>query len=73
MNNVRGSILEDENVIKTLENLKKEASIVVEEMKKSDVVMSEVTAITQTYVPLASSTSKIFFSLMNLANIHYLY
>ena len=73
LNNVRGSILEDENVIKTLENLKKEASIVVEEMKKSDVVMSEVTAITQTYVPLASSTSKIFFSLMNLANIHYLY
>ena len=46
LNNVRGSILEDENVIKTLENLKKEASIVVEEMKKSDVVMSEVTAIT---------------------------
>ena len=73
LNNVRGSILEDEHVIKTLETLKSEASIVVEEMKKSDSIMSEVTAITQTYVPLASSTSKIFFTLQSLERIHYLY
>lgn len=35
--------------------------------------MEEVKSITRTYEPLASSTSKIFFSLTSLANIHYLY
>jgi len=33
LNNSRGSILEDEKVIQTLEKLKKEAAIVVSEMK----------------------------------------
>lgn len=35
--------------------------------------MTEVMNTTQSYVPLANSTSKIFFSLTSLANIHYLY
>jgi dynein heavy chain 1 len=73
LNNVRGSILEDEAVIKTLEKLKKEAQEVMTEMRSADSIMNEVLAVTQTFVPLASSTSKIFFALQSLANVHYLY
>ena len=42
-------------------------------MSQADQIMNDVLTVTQTYVPLASSTSKIFFSLQSLANIHYLY
>ena len=46
LNNVRGSILEDESVIQTLEKLKKEAEIVMGEMKKADTIMGEVLSVT---------------------------
>ena len=35
--------------------------------------MFEVESVTKTYVPLAATTSKIFFALQSLANIHFLY
>ncbi|CAD8134930.1 unnamed protein product [Paramecium octaurelia] len=73
LNNSRGSILEDEKVIQTLEKLKKEAAVIVQEMKQADTIMNEVMNTTHSYVPLANTTSKIFFSLTSLANIHYLY
>ena len=46
LNNVRGSILEDESVIQTLEKLKKEAEIVMGEMRKADTIMGEVLSVT---------------------------
>lgn len=46
LNNVRGSILEDESVIQTLEKLKREAEIVMGEMKKADTIMGEVLSVT---------------------------
>ena len=45
----------------------------MEEINKSDVLRIEVTEITETYIPLANSTYKIFFSITNHANIYYLY
>ena len=73
LNNVQGSILEDEQVIKTLEKLKQEAAHVTQEMRQSESIMGEVLAVTQQYVPLAASTSRVFFAILTLSNVHYLY
>lgn len=42
-------------------------------MVKSDSSLAEVQLITQLYQPLANSTSKIYFAMQALGQIHYLY
>lgn len=73
LNNVQGSILENEQVITTLETLKNEATEVTKQMKESDKVMAEVQKVTDDYRPLASSCSSVFFALADMGSVHYLY
>eukprot|EP00761_Pharyngomonas_kirbyi_P012437 gb/GECH01012464.1/.p1 GENE.gb/GECH01012464.1/~~gb/GECH01012464.1/.p1 ORF type:complete len:4713 (+),score=1227.40 gb/GECH01012464.1/:1-14139(+) len=67
------NILEDEHIIGTLEKLKTEASEVTQKMKETESVMTEIQEATDKYSPLSSSCSKIYFSLVNLSDIHFLY
>eukprot|EP01015_Nassula_variabilis_P036963 TRINITY_DN967_c0_g2_i6.p1 TRINITY_DN967_c0_g2~~TRINITY_DN967_c0_g2_i6.p1 ORF type:complete len:1103 (-),score=250.87 TRINITY_DN967_c0_g2_i6:90-3398(-) len=73
LSNVQGNILDNEQVISTLETLKMESGKVQEEMAKSDKVMEEVTTVTNTYVELSKFSSRMFFAMQSLSNVHYLY
>lgn len=73
LNNVQGSILENDQVIATLETLKNEATEVTKQMKESDKVMAEVQKVTDDYKPLAQACSSVFFALQDMSTVHYLY
>ncbi len=73
LNNVRGNILENNEVLAKLENLKKEAAEVQKEIDRSDEVMKEIELVSNQYLPLAIASSKIFFCLESMASIHFLY
>ncbi|KAL7421138.1 dynein heavy chain [Cryptotrichosporon argae] len=73
LNDSTGSILDDDKVIETLEVLKREAAEVTKKVEDTDVVMREVEAVTQEYVPLASACSGIYFTLEQLAGINHFY
>jgi len=63
LNKSEGNILENNNLINTLETLKKEASYVNEEIKKSEETLLEVESVSNEYEPLSEVSSRIFFSL----------
>mmetsp|Transcript_2191 Transcript_2191/g.1957 ORF Transcript_2191/g.1957 Transcript_2191/m.1957 type:complete len:354 (+) Transcript_2191:1782-2843(+) len=71
--NVTGNILDNQQVITTLQNLKDEATEVTKEMQQSNKVMEEVQNVTNMYEPLASASSKIYFAMEKLGELHYLY
>lgn len=73
LSNVKGNILDNEEVISKLEKLKSESAKVTEQMDQSDKVMNEVKIVTDAYLPLAVASSKIYFSMVNMSSIHYLY
>lgn len=69
----KGNILDDDNVIETLETLKKEAAEVTQKVEETDTIMQEVEAVTAVYTPLAQSCSSLFFVMdqLNLLNHFY--
>ncbi|KAJ3124711.1 hypothetical protein HK098_000907 [Nowakowskiella sp. JEL0407] len=73
LNESQGNILEDLNVIATLEKLKTEAEEVTEKMKTTDAVMVEIEEVTTLYTPLAMSCSSIFFVLEQMGLLHHFY
>jgi len=73
LSNVTGNILDNIQVITTLETLKAEAAVVTKEMEESDRVMQEVQNVTNSYVPLAEASSKIFFAMGSLGQVYFLY
>lgn len=73
LSNVTGNILDNIQVITTLETLKAEAAVVTKEMEESNVVMDEVKNVTRTYEPLAEASSKMFFAMGSLSQIYFLY
>jgi len=73
LNEAKGSILEDEKVIGTLETLKSEAAEIQQKVEETDVVMAEVESVTNIYRPLSVQCSGIFFAMETLNQIHYLY
>lgn len=73
LNNVKGSILEDEDAIQTLESLKKEAAIVTKEMKESGMVLEEVERTTEQYQDLAHVSASIYFALQNMSGVYSFY
>ncbi|XP_075239024.1 cytoplasmic dynein 1 heavy chain 1-like isoform X4 [Convolutriloba macropyga] len=73
LNESKGSILEDDKVIGTLETLKKEAAEVQKKVEETDVIMAEVEATSQQYAPLATACSNVYFTLEALNQIHFLY
>ena len=73
LSNMKGNILDNEDMIKTLETLKTEAKKVMDDMSKSDQVLREVESVTSEYQELAQITSKIYFSLQNMGQVYSFY
>jgi len=73
LNDSKGSILNDEKVITTLETLKTEAAEITRKVKETDTIMTEVEAVSEQYRTLASSCSSIYFTLEGMNTIHFLY
>lgn len=73
LNESRGNILDDDNVIETLETLKKEAAEISKKMSETEGVMSEVENITQQYSIIARSCSAVFAVLEQLHHVNHFY
>eukprot|EP00043_Microstomoeca_roanoka_P020037 m.234910 g.234910 ORF g.234910 m.234910 type:complete len:4574 (+) comp17091_c0_seq1:164-13885(+) len=73
LNEVGGSILDDDKVLSALETLKKQAGEVAQKVAESDSVMQEITSVMAEYQPLAQKCSNIFFTLEQLHVVHFLY
>lgn len=73
LNDAKGRILDDDNVISTLEKLKNEAADIFRKVEETDKVMAEVDAVSQQYMPLSHACSSIYFTLEGLNQVHFLY
>ncbi|CAG8270805.1 unnamed protein product [Penicillium olsonii] len=73
LNESRGNILDDDNVIETLETLKKEAADISKKMDETEGVMAEVDNVTQKYSIIARSCSAVFAVLEQLHHINHFY
>ena len=73
LNESRGNILDDDNVVQTLETLKKEAGIISRKMNETEGVMAEVERITQEYSQVANACSAIFAILEQLHHLNHTY
>ncbi|TWU76393.1 hypothetical protein ED733_006599 [Metarhizium rileyi] len=73
LNESRGNILDDDNVIETLERLKTEAAEISSKMSNTEGVMAEVEEITQQYGVIASSCSAVFAVLDQLHFLNHFY
>ncbi|KAF1990825.1 hypothetical protein K402DRAFT_460233 [Aulographum hederae CBS 113979] len=73
LNESQGNILDDDNVLRTLETLKKEAKEIGEKAAETDGVMTEVENITQQYAVVAQSCSAIFAVLEQLHHLNHFY
>lgn len=73
LNESRGNILDDDNVIETLETLKKEAAEISVKMSNTEGVMAEVDEITLQYNVIARSCSAIFAVLEQLHYLNHFY
>ncbi|KAK0388532.1 hypothetical protein NLU13_4775 [Sarocladium strictum] len=73
LNESRGNILDDDNVIETLETLKKEAGEISAKMSNTEGVMAEVEEITQQYSVIAKSCSAVFAVLEQLHYLNHFY
>lgn len=69
LNEVKGRILDDDTIITTLENLKKEAAEVTKKVEETDIVMAEVEAVSQQYLSLSSACSSIYFTMESLNQV----
>ncbi|TPX53424.1 hypothetical protein SeMB42_g00788 [Synchytrium endobioticum] len=69
----KGNILDDDNVMVTLETLKQEAGEVAAKMDETDAVMKTVEDVTHTYTPLAQACASIFFVMERLSALNHFY
>ena len=73
LNESRGNILDDDNVIQTLETLKKEAAVISRKVSETEGVMTEVERITEDYSRIANACSAIFATLEQLHHLNHAY
>jgi len=73
LNDSKGSILDDDKVITTLETLKTEAAEITKKVKETDQIMTEVEAVSEQYRTLSAACSSIYFTLESLHMVHFLY
>ncbi|ETB60571.1 dynein heavy chain-like protein [Plasmodium yoelii 17X] len=73
LSSLEGNILDDDNVITTMEKLKIQASEASKEVNIAEGVMIEIENVSNMYLFLAEGCSKIFFILQYLCNINFLY
>ena len=71
--NSEGNLLENNEVMTRLEDIKKKSFEISEEVSKSEDIMRELESTMNEYAPLANKASRIFFALDSLEVIHYLY
>lgn len=69
LNEVKGRILDDDTIITTLENLKKEAAEVTRKVEETDIVMQEVETVSQQYLPLSTACNSIYFTMESLKQV----
>ena len=67
------NILDDDNVISTLEVLKREAGEVRDRVAETEAVMKEVETVIGVYNPLADACSSIYFVLENMSTVSQFY
>merc|ERR1719427_2521204 len=73
LNEAKGRILDDDNVINTLEVLKSEAAEVGKKVDETDQVMAEIDNTSRQYHPLSAACSQIYFTIESLHQVHFLY
>lgn len=73
LNESRGNILDDDNVIQTLETLKKEAAVITKKVAETEGVLAEVDRVTQGYIRIANACSAIFALLEQLHHLNHGY
>ena len=70
---VEGDILENDEMIATLDDLKKQSTMIQKEMEQSTRVLMEVEETTNEYRPLARTSSKLFFALKMFSQVNLFY
>jgi dynein heavy chain 1 len=73
LNESQGNILDDDKVLKTLEDLKKEAADITAKAAQTEGVWSEVESVTSQYSIIASSCAAIFAILEQLHRMNHFY
>jgi dynein heavy chain 1 len=73
LSEAKGNILENENLISTLERLKANAAEIALKVKQSDEVMEQSRTVSELYHPLAQYCSSIYFTMNQLSDLHFLY
>ena len=73
LNEAKGRILDDDNVINTLEVLKTEAAEVGRKVDETDQVIADIENTSKQYLPLSSACSHIYFTIESLHQVHFLY
>ena len=71
--NSEGNLLENNEVMSSLEDIKKKSIDISNEVSKSEDVMKELESTMNEYAPLSNKSSRIYFALDTLEAIHYLY
>ena len=69
----QGTLLDDDKLVQQLETLKREAAEVADKAATADGVMQEVQRTSDFYLPLASMTSAMYFSVERLSDVDHLY
>ena len=70
---VQGAILDDDTLVRSLEEIKAEATDISREAVLTSQVMEELKVVSNLYEPLASAMTLVYFSLERLADVSYLY
>merc|ERR1719242_1620739 len=73
LNTSTGNILEDTDLMDTLEELKLKSKVIAEKAEETEKVLMEVEEASEFYTAFGLACSKLYFSLENLSHVHFLY
>ncbi|KAJ1517337.1 hypothetical protein HMI55_000021, partial [Coelomomyces lativittatus] len=73
LNESKGNILEDDQILETLELLKAEAAEVQEKVIGTEKIMEEIGRVTNYYTPLARSCANIYFLMEHFSQVFHIY
>merc|ERR1719242_2108633 len=73
LNSIAGNILDDENVMTTLETLKSESEKIKVMAEETEEALERVEETCVLYQPFARACSKLYFTLDKLSKVHFLY
>jgi dynein heavy chain 1, cytosolic len=73
LNDSTGNILDDDNVMLSLETLKHEANEITNKIDQTDLILEEVNEVTSEFAPLAENCSALFFVMQKMSSIQTFY